>query len=78
MDLVKLVDLGIFDDFGGDFFRRFFARFILGIFVGIFGRLIFNSLCDCLGNFWEIFAHNLGQIFFDAFEMNILKIFLTQ
>ena len=78
MDLVELVDLVIFDDFWGDYFGRFFGRFILGIFIGFFGRLFCNFLCDFLGNFWEVFAHPLGQIIFDGFDMDIFKIVLTQ
>ena len=78
MDLVELIDSVIFDDFWGDYFGRFFGRFILGIFIGFFGRLFCNFLCDFLGNFWEVFAHPLGQNFFDGFDMDIFKIVLTQ
>ena len=82
MDLVELVDLAIFDDFWSEFFGRFFGRFFLGIVLGIIGRFFCNSLVDFLGSFfedlWAIFVQPLGQIFFNAFEMDIFKIVLTQ
>jgi hypothetical protein len=64
--------------FGVSFFGRFFGRFLLGIVLGIFGRFFCNSLVDFLGSFfedlWAIFVQPLGQIFLDAFEMDIFKI----
>ena len=82
MDLVELIDLVIFDDFWSDIFGRFFGRFFLGIFLGIFGRFFCNSLVYFLGSFlehlWAIFVQLLGQVFWDAFEMDIFRIVLTQ
>ena len=82
MDLVDLVDLVIFGGFWGDFLGRFFGRFFLGIVLGFFGRFFCNSLVDFLGSFfenlWAIFVQPLGQIFLNAFEMDIFKIVLTQ